>query len=144
MKPYQALTNVSVPQRDLASKDDRRTDLAAPGERIELTEREAAHLLSQGAVRPWEQHNEPLPRLTGRQLSGPMRVPAVSSNPNDTGPRPDPAGSSRLTVLQDVEPGSNTLPAGDSGADELFGSSASALDLPPGTPANTSGGLTLP
>lgn len=118
---YQVLTHTSVPQRDpVTGKPTGQTDLIAPGDVVELTEQEAAHLMDTSPrsghrvplVRPVKEQNQPLPRVHPSHASGLMQRPAEA--------RPDPAGSSRIQVAEDAtaqpeahepQPGSEQLPS---------------------------------
>jgi hypothetical protein len=125
---YQALINLSIPWP--GENKDKNTDLVAPGDIVELTEDQARNLLTRHRVpviRAVDEGREPLPKLTGLDVSGRIRQPAPPANDEDTGPRPDPAGSSRIQVLQEV---GATVEATDPGTEHQ---PASALDLPPGT-----------
>lgn len=132
---YQALTNISVPQRSpetglLTGQND----LVPAGETVELTEREAANLMATGgktgrlvpAVRPLSQQDEALPRLLPRQLSGRLRTP-VTPPPGSDLPRPDPPGSSHL-IVNDPTPESNEPSPGDEQAPPPV---QDAMDIPP-------------
>jgi hypothetical protein len=108
-EPYEALTWLSVPRR---GDKDRATDRVPPGETVYLTEDEA---------RLFERHDpgcdgrqiavirklsgpdgsrEPLPRVLPRHVSGRLFRPAMPP-PGSDAPRPDPAESSRIQVLDD-------------------------------------------
>jgi hypothetical protein len=101
---YQVLVNTSVPQRDpVTGKPTGQTDLVPPGEIVELTEQEAHHLMDTGPrsghriplIRPYNERNEPLKRVHPAHASGLQIGPSVDA-------RPDPAGSSRIQVMQDA------------------------------------------
>lgn len=128
---YQALTNLSVPQRSDAGLLTGQNDLVLTGEIVELDEREAVNLMETGpragrqtpAIRPAADAREPLPRLHPRQLSGMSRQP-VMPPPDSDQPRPDPEGSSRVVITTPPEasepaPGDEQLPV------------TGAMDLPP-------------
>lgn len=130
---YQALTNLSVPQRSpetglLTGQND----LVVKGEPVELTEREAANLMAVGpragrqtpAIRPLKDAKDPLPQLHPRALSGLLRQP-VMPGPMDEGPRPDPPGSSK--VVHQGPPEASPPQPGDESVPAITG----ALDLPP-------------
>jgi hypothetical protein len=136
LKKYQALTNVSVPQRTEAGVLTGQNDLATPGDIVELTEREAANLMDCSprsgrrtpAVRAYADRSADVPRLHPKMLSGLIRQPAVPP-PGSDGPRPDPEGSSQVRIVEagptppeftEPQPGSETGPP-------ITG----ALDLPP-------------
>src|ERR1700735_4653006 len=84
LKKYQALTNVSVPQRTEAGVLTGQNDLAGRGDMVERTEREAANLTDCSprsgrrtpAVRPYADRSADVPRLHPRLLSGLLRQPA--------------------------------------------------------------------
>ncbi len=133
---YQALTNISVPQRHPDSKlETGQNDLVLPGEIVELTERQAANLMDTSpksgrmspAVRPYSEHGDPLPRLTARHLSGALRRP-MTPPPGDEGPRPDPPGSSHIRYMEDPPELAEPLPGSENNP-----VSPDAVDLPPGT-----------
>lgn len=136
LSKFQALTNVSVPQRTDTGVLTGQNDLASPGDIVELTEREAANLMATGprsgrrvpAVRPYRERGDEMPRLLPRHLSGLVRQPVTPPADSDM-PRPDPPGSSEVRVVQsgpeppelaDPQPGSETAPM-------ITG----ALDIPP-------------
>lgn len=130
---YQALTNLSIPQR---SPDSGlltgQNDLIERGQIVELTETEAANLMATGgktgrlapAVRPLSESKEDLPRLLPRHLSGRLRAP-VTPPPGSDLPRPDPPGSSHL-IVSDPTPESNEPAPGDE-----QGPVQGAMDIPP-------------
>lgn len=137
LRKYQALTALSVPFPGV--NKDKQTVLVQAGEEIELTEEQARHFMSlpTPAIRPAKDASEPMPRLTGRHLSGHIRRPPPPA-PGSDGARPDPAGSSKIMVYRDPDipegnepqPGSeNSLPP-------------DALDIVPGSPVMVEGGLT--
>jgi hypothetical protein len=135
-KKYQALTNVSVPQRTDAGVLTGQNDLAAPGDIVELTDREAANLMDCSprsgrrtpAVRPYAERSNELPRLHPRLLSGLIRQPAVPP-PGSDGPRPDPEGSSQVRIVEagPTPPEFDEPQPGSEGGPVITG----ALDLPP-------------
>lgn len=101
---YQTLTNLSLPQYDPdTGKRTGQTDLVGPGEIVELTEAEAAHLMRTDSrsghraplIRPASEKDQPLPRLHPRHASGVNFGPPAEA-------RPDPAGASSLQVQQEV------------------------------------------
>lgn len=103
---YQALVNISVPQRDVVTgKPTGQTDLVGPGEIVELDEREAAHLMDTSPrsghrvplIRRVEEQDEPLPRVHPAHASGMQMGPPAEA-------RPDPKGSSRIQVMQEAPP----------------------------------------
>jgi hypothetical protein len=109
---YQALTNISVPQRQDGSEVlTGQNDLVRTGEIVELTEKEAANLMAVGAaagrmhpaIRPASEADQPLPRLMARQLTGPVRRPAEPPPGSDL-PRPDPEGSTQLIIPEALPP----------------------------------------
>jgi hypothetical protein len=132
---YQALTNISVPQRhDGTEVLTGQNDLVRAGETVELTEKEAANLMAVGpaagrmhpAIRPASEADQPLPRLLARQLSGPLRRPAEPPPGSDL-PRPDPEGSTKLIVPEDMPPqlGAEQNP------DQAMPWAQDAMDIPP-------------
>ena len=141
LKKYQALTNLSVPMP--GENKDGRTFLVPRGEVVELTEEQAHNLArmpgGKPAIRPVKEGSEPLPELTGRLLSGPIRRPPQPA-PGSDAARPDPPGSSHIAVYRD--PGLPELnePAPGSEASDL--GVTDALDIAPGTGTNVEGGLT--
>jgi hypothetical protein len=129
---YQALTNLSVPQR-LDGVLTGQNDLVPRGEMVELTEREATQLMRTGgtsgrqhpAIRQASEASEPLPRLHPRKLAGMIRQPPVPP-PEGDGPRPDPPGASRVIdtgvpEASEPQPGDERAPLGG------------AIDIEPGT-----------
>lgn len=131
---YQALTNISVPQRSpetglLTGQND----LIERGNTVELTEAEARNLMATGgktgrlvpAVRPLSEKSDELPRLLPRQLSGRLRAP-VTPPPGSDLPRPDPPGSSHL-IINDQSPEAHEPQPGD----EQGAASQDAMDIPP-------------
>lgn len=135
---YQALTNISVPQRSEAGVLTGQNDLVPPGEIVELTEAEARNLMAVGgrtgrqtpAVRPYKERSGELPRLHPRQLSGLIRQPAMPPADSEQ-PRPDPPGSSTVRIVEagPVPPESNEpQPGGEQGPPPLI---QGAMDLPP-------------
>jgi hypothetical protein len=143
-KKYQALANLSVPQAN-----GERTDLVTPGNTVTLTDEEAAHFLGtcgdaehafrrqQPMVRLASEGSEPLPKLTGRELSGPIRRPPPPA-PGSDAARPDPPGSSHIAVYRD--PGLPELNEPVPGSESGLG--PDALDIAPGGGVNVEGGLT--
>ena len=125
---YQALANISVPWA--GENPDHRTDLVMRGNPTRmLTDEEAEPLLNRPAhlggpvIRKIKEASEPLPAMTGRTLSGPIRAPGQPA-PGTDGPRPDPAGSSQVYEIQQpelAEPQAGTEQVTDDGA----------VDLPP-------------
>lgn len=120
-KKYQALVNLSVPMPVLPGvADEKRTILVPPGETIELTEQQAHHFLHElprPAIRPVAEGSEPLPRITGRDLSGRAFGPPADA-------RRDPAGSSGVIVTE-IPEASEPQPGDEQGPD------TDAVDLPP-------------
>jgi hypothetical protein len=133
---YQALVNLSVPRTDDA---DRQTDLVTRGNTVILTDEQAAKFLP--PVKPFpmirrikDQH-EPLPRITGRHMSGPIRQPPVPQ-PGTADPRPDPAGSSVITEVKDDADQNPPVPEMNepaAGSENAPVTTQDAIDLPPGT-----------
>lgn len=108
---YQTLTNLSLPQYDPdTGKRTGQTDLVGPGEIVELTEAEAAHLMSTNPrsghraplIRPASEKDQPLPRIHPAHASGLSLGPPVLA-------RPDPAGSSSIQVQQEVPQASQAV-----------------------------------
>jgi hypothetical protein len=131
---YQALVHVSVPQRDpVTGKPTGQSDLIAPGEIVELTEQEARHLMDTSPrsghrvalVRPAKDAKEPLLRVHPAHASGMQMGPPAEA-------RPDPAGSSRIQVMQDAtsQPEANEPAPGSEG--QLPSDLVDALDIVPG------------
>ena len=129
---YQVLVHTSVPQRDpVTGKPTGQTDLVAPGEIVELTAQEAHHLMDTSPrsghrvplVRPAKEQNEPQPRVHPSHASGLMQRPAEA--------RPDPAGSSRIQVMQEAgsQPEANEPQPGSEG--QLPSDLIDALDIAP-------------
>lgn len=117
MTKWLALDNIS-----LARKGDpgRQTDLIMHGETFEAADRDVEALLrpKMGPPRIMKASDQAAaPTYRPRDLSGPLRGP-------EQGARPDPAGSSRVQVLQDI-PELTEPSAGSENED--------AIDLPPGT-----------
>jgi hypothetical protein len=122
MKRYQALVNISVPQRSGAPADQAKNDIAYPGDIVELTEAEARHLMTCAPVpliRPLSEEQQEMPVITGRQVTGRIQGPPVDA-------RPDPPNSSHVQVFQQAgAPELNEpAPGSEQGAD--------AIDLPAG------------
>ena len=140
-EPYVALACLSVPRR---GDKDRNTDLVMPGETVYLTEAEARQFNRKG-VRDGRQvdvlrkvtgadgtHEAP-PRLPPRALSGRLFRPATPPQGSDA-PRPDPEGSSSISVLDDgrAPEGEPSRPDPSEMADHLRETVAvDAADLPP-------------
>lgn len=108
-EPYEALIALSVPRR--GDSKDKQTDLVMPGETVHLTEEEARgferHGNSDGRQVPVIRKltgpggsREPLQRLLPRHVSGRLFRPPPPP-PGSDAARPDPAGSSRVQVLED-------------------------------------------
>lgn len=132
---YQALTNISVPQRSDNGLLTGQNELYGPGDIVELTEREAANLLATGpragrqapAIRAYKDRGMSLPRILPRQMSGLVRQPATPPAGSDA-PRPDPAGSSRIVESGPPPPEiTDPVPGSENGAPITL----DALDLPP-------------
>src|ERR1035441_1045142 len=107
-EPHVALTCLSVPRR---GDKDRNTDLVYPGETVYLTEEEARQFNGRAPrdgrrtvvlrkVPAPDGTHEPLPVLPPRALSGRLFRPATPPPGSDTA-RPDPEGSSSISVLDD-------------------------------------------
>jgi hypothetical protein len=141
-EPHVALTCLSVPRR---GDKDRNTDLVYPGETVYLTEEEARQFNRKGTrdgrqtdvlrkVTGPDGSHETIPVLPPRALSGRLFRPAMPPPGSDTA-RPDPEGSSSISVLDDgraPENGEPARPDPSEMADHLRESvSADAADLPP-------------
>ena len=147
-EPYMALVSLSVPRR---GDKDRNTDLVMPGETVYLTEGEARQFNRHG-VRDGKQvdvlrklsgpdgSREPLPQvgangasLLPRHVSGRLFRPATPP-PGSDAPRPDPEGSSSISVLDDgrAPEGEPARPGPEEMADHLRETVVpDAVDLPP-------------
>lgn len=134
---YVALTNLSVPRRGiLAPGEVRQSDLVQAGETVYLTPEEAAPYLRHGdrdgrripvIARKGEVDANNPPRPHPSYLSGPVFRP-VTPPPGSDLPRPDPAGSSRLAMLDSPVPeaappvpGSENAPPSQDAVDILPG-----------------------
>ena len=138
---YVALTCLSVPRR---GDKDRNTDLVYPGETVYLTEEEARQFNRKGTrdgrqvdvlrkVTGADGSHEALPVLPPRALSGRLFRPATPP-PGSDAPRPDPEGSSSISVLDDgrAPEGAPAKPGPEEMADHLRETVAvDAADLPP-------------
>jgi hypothetical protein len=137
---YVALTCLSVPRR---GDKDRNTDLVYPGETVYLTESEARDFNRHGTrdgrqtdvlrkVTGPDGSHEALPVLPPRALSGRLFRPAVPP-PGSDAPRPDPEGSSSISVLDDgrAPEGEPARPGPEEMADHLRETAVDAADLPP-------------
>ena len=135
MSSFQAITNLSVPRKGDPNKE---TDLVLEGETVDLDDDVAALFLPPlrvpAVIRAVKESSEPLPRLHPRQLSGVAINQRTGKRIGFPGPpqgaRPDPAGSSTVTVLEPPEahepvPGSETT--GGQGAP----AEVDAEDIPP-------------
>lgn len=135
--PYRALTNLSMPRR--GRKPDDPNDLVLAGETVWLTDEEAArfnrHNERDGrripVLQPLDEvePNAGPPRIPPRALSGPIHRP-VSPPKGDTGPRPDPPGSSTLQILERIPEMAEPAP-GDEDQHEPPAEGPDALDIPP-------------
>jgi hypothetical protein len=140
-EPYLALINLSVPRR---GDKDRNSDLVMAGETIHLTEEEARQFNRHGTrdgrqievVRKLsgpDGSREEMPRIPPRAVSGRLFRPPPPP-PGSDAPRPDPAESSRIQVLDDgrAPETSGAMSAEPSEmADNLRDGAQDALDLPP-------------
>jgi len=140
-EPYVALACLSVPRR---GDKDRNTDLVYPGETVYLTEDEARSFNRHGTrdgrqtdvlrkVTGADGTHEAPPRLPPRALSGRLFRPAVPPQGSDA-PRPDPEGSSSISVLDDgrAPEGEPARPGPEEMADHLREAMVpDAVDLPP-------------
>jgi hypothetical protein len=128
---YQALTNVSVPQRTKAGTLTGQNDLITPGETCMLTEEEARSLMRTDvrsgrrtpAIRPFSEASDPVPRIHPKQFSGQLRQPPPPQQGTEDA-RPDPPGSSHVLRMMPEE--NEPQPGG-----EETGGDPDALDIPP-------------
>lgn len=133
--PYVALVNLSLPNR---ADPEHGASLVRAGETVYLTQEEAAKYLRHG---PGTGRQIPVikakaempagagvPRIPPRAVSGQLQAPPPPA-PGTDGPRPDPAGSSAIQVMQPAE-----VPES---AEPQAGSENSAMDavdiVPPAT-----------
>jgi hypothetical protein len=120
MSAYQAIVNLSVPR---VGDPNRETDLVMAGETIDLTDDQAAAFLPPRKafpmIRSVKDSGEPLPAVHPRRLSGISINQRTGKRIGMPGPpegaRPDPPGSSVVTVLEPPEanepqPGSEDAP----------------------------------
>ena len=133
--PYLALINLSVPRRNQVLKpgDVPQTDLVHRGETVYLTADEAA-LFSRcdpdrdgrrvPVVRKLSEGSD-APYIHPSLVSGPTFRPGPPP-PGGTGPRPDPAGSSKVIETSPVPESVQDVPGSENG------SLTDALDIPPG------------
>lgn len=95
---WEALTNLSI-GRAGGDKADKQADIVHRGETVTLTD-EQAHSFLHGhrrpVIRPAADSDDAPPNLTAKDLFG-QRPPAEAF-----GARPDPAGSSKVTVNDEV------------------------------------------
>jgi hypothetical protein len=142
-EPYEALTALSVPRR---ADSDRQTDLVFKGETVYLTEEEVRRFNRHDPGRDGRMtevvrkisgpggSREPGPRLLPRHLSGRLFRP-MSPAPGTDAPRPDPEGSSAISVYDDgraPETAGAVAPEPSEMDGHLTGPAApDALDLPP-------------
>jgi hypothetical protein len=131
---YQALTNISVPQKDPdTGKYTDQNDLVGPGDIVELTEKQARALMATGgrtgrhrpAIRPASEKSKPLPRLAARDLSGFLRAPPPPPEDSEL-PRPDPPGSSKI-IEQNIPELMEPQPGDENSPPPIVG----AMDIPP-------------
>lgn len=135
--PYRALCNLSLPRR--GRRPDDPNDLVMAGETVYLTEAEAAafnrHNDRDGrriaVLQPLDEvePNAGPPRIHPRALSGPIQHP-VAPGPGDTGPRPDPPGSSAVLVAERIPELTEPAP-GDEDQGPPVADGPDALDIPP-------------
>jgi hypothetical protein len=138
---YEALVNLSVPRR---GDVDRQCDLVRRGETLYLTEEEARQFNRHDGTAGRQVEvvrklsgpdgsREALPAVPPRALSGRVFRPQAPV-PGTDGPRPDPAGSSRVEYLDDApvperdQPQPDPAHAADVLRSEL---TPDAVDLPP-------------
>lgn len=138
---YQALTNLSIPQRTDNGVLTGQNDLVITGDTVELTEQEARNLMATGprtgrrypAIRPASEESNELPRLHPKMLSGLLRPP-VTPPPGTDGARPDPEGASRVIVQEPVPPeGFEPVPGSEATGGQAVGVDPDAIDIKPGT-----------
>lgn len=108
-KPYIALTNLSLPRR---SGDGSQNDLVRAGEKVYLTDEEAAQFMRHGMgdgrqmssiVPAGEEQAKVAGRIPPRAYSGALRQPPQPPPGSDL-PRPDPAGSSTVQEMRPPAP----------------------------------------
>jgi hypothetical protein len=138
--PYRALCALSLPRR--GRKDGDPNDLVMPGETVYLTEDEAKQFLRHDdrdgrRVPVIEKITEAeadipkgAPRLHPKVLSGPIRSPQMPQR-GDTGPRPDPPGSSHVMLAETIPEMNEPAPGGEEDAGVT---GPDAVDLLPGAP----------
>lgn len=143
--PYEALTPLSVPRR---GDKEKATDLVMTGEIVYLTEEEARAFERHDPGRDGRQipvirklsgpdgSRAELPRILPRQVSGRMFRPPAPVPGSDLA-RPDPAGSSRISYIEDgaaPETAGAAAAAAEELADQLREQPQDAVDLPPRRP----------
>lgn len=141
-EPYEALANLSVPRR---GDTDRQSDLVLRGETVYLTEEEARKFNRRDPGRDGrvtqvvrklsgpDGSREPAPRLLPRHLSGRLFRP-MTPPPGSDMERPDPPGSSEISVLEDgraPETSGSTAPEPSEMDAHLTAPAPDAIDLPP-------------
>jgi len=129
-REYVALVNLSVPRRD-NTREDRQVDLVRAGDSVWLTDDEAAKFLRHGdrdgrrvaviRLKSEVDNNNP-PKPHPSLLTGPIMRPATPA-PGSDGPRPDPAGATRV-IEQTTIPESEVVPVAPQ----------DAMDILPGQP----------
>jgi len=135
--PYIALVNLSLPRRGPVEKGEhRQSDLVMAGDTVYLTEDEAARFNRHDpdrdgrrieVVRKKGTIDPSLPqRVHPSLLSGPVFRPGPPVR-GDTGPRPDPPGSSRVIETAPVIPESQPAMPGSENQ-----KSEDAIDIVPG------------
>jgi hypothetical protein len=129
MSKWQALTNISVPQKGSANGQ---TDLVTRGNTVEMTDAAAAEVNQRHAVdvlRPAREASTPMPVITARQLMGRRPQPGADA-------RPDPQGSTQVYQLTPEATDPQPLPDGTPAAPLL-----DALDIPPTGRARAAAGV---
>lgn len=95
MKPYQALTNLSIGRTARDRTGEKLADIVHKGETVHLTDEQARGFMTRHRVpviRPVDEQDEPAPVIGARQLFG-ERAPAQAFQA-----RPDPAGASQVRI----------------------------------------------
>jgi hypothetical protein len=131
-QPYIALAWLSLPRRN---DPDKQTDRVPPGETVYLTDEEAALYMRHGpedgrrvsVIRPKNEVDaNNVPRPHPSYLSGPVFRPSAPPPGTDL-PRPDPAGSTRVTEMS-VPESAQPVP----GMENRASASEDAADILPG------------
>jgi hypothetical protein len=130
MSAYQAIVNLSVPR---IGDPNRETDLVMAGETIDLTDDMAANFLPPlkafPMIRSVKDSGEPLPAIHPKQLSGISINRRTGKRIGLPGPpegaRPDPPGSSTITMVEPPEANEPQPGTEDSPPEQ------DAVDIPP-------------